>query len=251
MSIRDYFEPTYFAHGRVLYRYPGSDSARFSPRLAWRLIRTIHDRYPSGGVLWDPFCGSGLIPALAALFFPGLFRTIVASDSNPTAVACAARNLAIATSVDAMRQRRDALARRRRQNVKSDHRWGAVVDYIDAVLPLMVSPAVAPLTIHTFSASAFALQRAPIPIATQDTIHFVTDLPYGRQSRLVNGCLDDLASMVLGMGDRVSLTVVLPSADVSRFIVGCAAGRIWQTPCRGQRTIVFAESPMLASSATI
>ena len=67
------FHPELFAHGRLLYRYAGSDAHRFSPRLAYRLLRDLDTGAPgSPSVLWDPFCGAGTIPLEAANLLAGM-----------------------------------------------------------------------------------------------------------------------------------------------------------------------------------
>lgn len=106
-KVRDpFFRPEFFAHGRLLYRFPGSDACRFSPKLAYRLVRGISVGLPEHpSVLWDPFCGAGLTVSIARLFFPQSFHTIVASDIAPEAVRCCEKNLLLISNAQAARKR--------------------------------------------------------------------------------------------------------------------------------------------------
>jgi len=174
------FSPEFFAHGRVLYRYPASDAYRFSPKLAYNLVKHI----PTGGtdrpsVLWDPFCGTGLIVSIACLFFPQKFQTIVASDIAPEAVECAKKNLLLVSNVQSARKRLKLIRGLRGMNVGSCRRWGEVAEYLDALMPVIEQNERRAPALNTFTASAFAL-----PPGIEGDIHFVGDLPYGRSSRM-------------------------------------------------------------------
>src|SRR3954463_5096210 len=87
------FDHHLFAHGRLFYRYRGSEACRFSPSAAYRLLAHLARQADGPGTLWDPFCGTGFIVSVGACFFAHAFPTIVASDANLESVDCAARNL--------------------------------------------------------------------------------------------------------------------------------------------------------------
>jgi len=120
-EVRDpFFCPEFFAHGRLLYRFPGSDACRFSPTLAYRLVRDLAVSLPKQeSVLWDPFCGTGLIVSIACLFFPQAFHTIVASDIAPEAVECCKKNLLLVSNAEAARKRLKHMHGLQKMNVKS------------------------------------------------------------------------------------------------------------------------------------
>lgn len=172
------FDPQRFAHGRLLWRHPGSEGARFSPRLAWRMVEEAAGQAAPEAVLWDPFCGTGLIPALAALFFHEAFDTVRASDTSEQAVATCTRNLALVTDpVEAARRRQHVVGFSRR-NAKSARRWGEIVDYIDALAPLIARAGSATLRLDVQRARPEQLLEGSRPLC------IVGDAPYGRATHL-------------------------------------------------------------------
>ena len=231
----EFFSPQLFAHGRVLYRYPGSDACRFSQKLAYSLIEHIPTsaaERPS--VLWDPFCGTGMIVSIACLFFPGKFQTIVGSDIAPEAVECAAKNLSLVSSVESARKRLKFVRGLRGMHAKACRRWGEVAEYLESLMPLIEQTERFAPTLRTFTASAFAL-----PPGIEGDIHFVGDVPYGRTSHMgggrgVTGLLDCIAEAY----PNATMRFVMPrdaGEAVLRETRSVAAKAI---PCRNARLIV-------------
>lgn len=225
------FDPTLLSHGRLLWRFPGSDGARFSPRLAWSLL----DEATQGAAplaLWDPFCGTGLIPAVATLFFGERLAEVHASDLAERAAAVAWENLQLVSDPAVAARRMREVAGRRGQNPKSDRRWGEVERYIGALEPRIEAAQrrALPMTCRTAPADRLPDTNHPLCI--------VADAPYGVHStlhgsilaELVAGWLADasVARVALVMGDSLDET---PSASGFH----CA-----QRPIRGGRTVLTA-----------
>ncbi len=192
----DTFDPALFCHGRLFWRHDGSDSARFPPALAWRLVSRAAAGSDGRSVLWDPFCGTALIPCLGRLFFADDFAGIVASDIDPEAVACARRNLAMMQDRAAFGERRRAVEGFRGRNKKSEARWGAVSQYMDRIESLVDAAAHKSCPVTTWSVSA----GDQFPEA--DRVALITDLPYGNASALVgDGLVDIIESVRANPGD--------------------------------------------------
>jgi hypothetical protein len=225
-----------FAHGRVLYRFPGSDAARFSPRLAWRLLAELPTA-AAPSTLWDPCAGSGLIPALAACFFRHRFASVIGTDIDGEAAACTARNLALVTTAEAAARRLQEAHGRSRQNAKSAQRWGAVADYLDSLLPAITAPD--PPSVHAVVASAFALPTALAPAPAP--VHFVSDLPYERATATAGGTPSELIAALLGR-PPCTVTVVLPTSMAAALPPRVHGSVLAHARCRGGRTIVRAQA---------
>lgn len=172
------FQPTLFAHGRLLWRCDGSDATRFSPRSAWHMVQHACEAGAGEAALWDPFCGTGLIPAVARLFFHRQLQSIRASDLHEPAVRMAERNLGLVSDPQVAAARRREVAGRMGQNPKSAKRWGEVRDYLDQLEPLIVEAAASPLPCQATHAAAAEAGELPGPI------FIVGDAPYGKQSAL-------------------------------------------------------------------
>jgi hypothetical protein len=227
------FDPVLFAHGRVLYRFSGSDACRFSPKLAYGLLGGVRAEEPV--TLWDPFCGTGLIPCVARLFFPGRFSAVVASDVSAEAVVCAAKNLALVGEPEAARRRLEHVRGLARRNAKSAVRWGAVGDYIESLLPTIERQRTGAPATRTRVASAFDLPRG---VAT-GPVQFVADLPYGASSPVAGG--GTLAALVRALGHAY------PASRMT-FVTTheAAAGAPADSdisPCRGGRVVIRAAGP--------
>jgi 23S rRNA G2445 N2-methylase RlmL len=197
------FDPRRFAHGRLLWRHPGSDSARFSPKLAWRMVEAAASQAPPDAVLWDPYCGTGLLPALAALFFHDAFQAVRASDVSAQAVATCRRNLALVTDPDAAAVRRRHAAGLARRNAKSARRWGEIVDYIDTLAPRIARAASASLDLDVQRARPEQLLVGTRPLC------IVGDAPYGRSVQLEGPPLEDVIAQLLHTGRVRSLDVTM------------------------------------------
>jgi hypothetical protein len=231
------WRPELFAHGRLLYRFPGSDAHRFSPKLAYALVETIAARPDPQAVLWDPFCGAGLILSLARLFFADAFKTIIASDINNTAVECCAQNLGLVSDGYWAQKRLRHLRGLQKMNAKSHRRWGDVATYLEELLPTIRHQKPTPPQLRTFRASAFDL-----PDTIEGNLHFVGDLPYGKSSHLHGGSIGDLFT---------ALDTAYPAASMSFVMTREAAAELADTrwgaavvfsPCRNGRSLARLES---------
>jgi len=176
-----------FAHGRLFYRYYGSEACRFSPQAAFRLLSHLAADNARPTTLWDPFCGTGFILSVAGCFFPQAFPVLLGSDVQPEAVRCAARNLALFTDAAAFSARRRELEMCMRPSPKHRLRWGEVAAYFDR-LGAAVDFSTPSYRFATFIADAATARRPE-----QDLTIFA-DLPYGRSSTLV-GAVDYLACL--------------------------------------------------------
>ena len=235
-EVRDQlFRPEFFSHGRLLYRFPGSDACRFSPKLAYRLVRDISEGLPGqASVLWDPFCGTGLIVSIACLFFPRAFHSIVASDVAPEAVRCCQNNLLLVSNSQAARKRLKHMRGLQKMNAKSHSRWGEVAEYLEALMPtIQQNERLAP-AVNTFVASAFQL-----PLRIEGSVHFVGDLPYGRSSHMRgDGCIESLVDSIAASYPASTMTLIMPN-DVAEDVVGqTRTATVETTPYRGGRTVV-------------
>lgn len=231
----DLFDPVFFAHGRVLYRYPGSDACRFSPGKAYHMIDLVA-RVVRGEscVLWDPFCGTGLIPTVAAMFFSRAFTAIVASDVDVEAVQCAAKNLALTRRPEAAARRLRIIGGLRGRNRKSEMRWGAVQVYLDRLTPLIRQNAAEPVLVHTLTASAFAL-----PHIANTRVAFVGDIPYGRGCRLTgHGTAGDVIAGMLSAYPNATIRLVVTSDQAALAPNTVLAKAVERIPFKGGRVLL-------------
>lgn len=214
------FDHHRFAHGRLFYRFPGSEACRFSPQAAYRLLASLAREDPTPGTLWDPFCGTGFILAVAAFFFPHAFPRLLASDVHPTAVACAARNLALFADERAFAARLAEMAKLRRINAAHDARWADVGAYFET-LGRALDFARPAFTAEAFVADAATAARADRPLT------IIGDLPYGRASHLAGsasylGCLAPL----LARHPQARAVLVAPVASAEDFrLLSVRSGR--------------------------
>lgn len=202
------FDPEFFAHGRLLWRFDGSDAVRFSPRLAWGMIADAAECSGGTGRLWDPFAGAGLVPALARLFFPSEFASIAASDASPEAVETTAKNLALVSDTEAAKKRLAQVTGLRGQNPKSDRRWGEVAAYLSSLMPRIeaVSNKALPMRVECALAHEHVqLLTAPESTADASDLFVVGDAPYGKGSQLVGPPLE---AVVQGWIDEPSIAYV-------------------------------------------
>lgn len=187
------FDPEFFAHGRLFWRFENSDAVRFSPRLAWALVAEAAELSAGAGCLWDPFVGSGLIPALARVFFPDAFLGIAGSDASIAAVQASARNLALVSDVSVAAQRLSQVVGLRGQNPKSYRRWGEVERYLMQLLPRIER--VAETAVATRVECGLAHEQLATIAAERESLplYIVGDAPYGRGSDLAGPPLSSLA----------------------------------------------------------
>lgn len=180
------FDAALFAHGRLLWRHAGSEAARFSPRLALAMVEQAACIVPRGTMLWDPFCGTGLVPAVAIVYARPPFDAVLASDLDPTCAATAARNLALVSEPETARIRLRELRGRMGRNTKSLRRWGEVARYLEALLP----------TIAAIEASGHQARACCAPadpgLLDGRPASVLGDAPYGRATQLEG----DLAEIV-------------------------------------------------------
>jgi hypothetical protein len=200
------FDPTLFAHGRLLWRHAGSDGARFSPALAWALVERAVRANP-GATLWDPFCGIGLIPCLARLFFWDRLGGVLASDLSEAAVATTQRNLAVVSSMEGAQDRLRTVRGRRGQNPKSERRWGEVEACLQALLPRIASAAAADVPTRARVAAAH------VPAPGSGPLIIVADAPYGTTTTLAGPPLVEVLGAWLDDERIVRIDLVVP-ADI-------------------------------------
>ena len=232
------FSPEFFAHGRLLYRFTGSDACRFSPKLAYDLVRGIAaGATAEPPVLWDPFCGSGLIAGLACLFFAEAFRAIVVSDIADEAVRCAGRNLEMVSNVRAAKKRLGQMRGLQKRNAKSLRRWGDVAQCLEGLLPLIEANQKLARPIHAFAASAFDL-----PTGIDGEVHFVGDLPYGRSSAVRGGYgVDVLVDRLTTVYPDAKMTLVMTRDDAQRVLSGARGATVETSPCANGRVVLRAQ----------
>ena len=214
------FDPEFFAHGRLLWRFDGSDAVRFSPRLAWGMLSDAAKCSGGAGWLWDPFAGAGLVPALARLFFPSEFAGIAASDASLEAVETAAKNLALVSDTVAAEKRLAQVTGLRGQNPKSDRRWGNVAAYLSSLMPRIeaVSNKALPTRVDCALAHEHvALLIAPESTADANDLFIVGDAPYGKGSQLIG---PPLGAVLQGWIDepRIAYVDVVCTQDQARSL---------------------------------
>jgi hypothetical protein len=234
-AVDRHFSPRLFAHGRVLYRFAGSDACRFSPKLAFGLVKGIAvsatDRPP---VLWDPFSGSGLIPSIACLFFSRAFRAVVASDVAADAVECSSRNLRLVTDVRAAAQRLRQMRGLQKRNAKSLPRWGETAEYLESLMPLIEANQRLHPAVYTFRASAFEL-----PSGVNGDVHFVGDLPYGKCSSMEDDHgVDALPDALTAAYPGSSMTLIMAPDDARRILARGSRTPVEVAPCRTGRVVL-------------
>ena len=216
-----------FCHGRLLYRFPGSDACRFSPRAAWNILENVEIEEGVENFLWDPFCGSGIIPSVAVFFFSSKFQRIVASDINPEAVDCVSKNFELLTNIEVAEKRLKQMRGLMKRNVKSQKRWAEVVAFLEGLLPVIERGKFS--NTEAFCSSAFDLSSH-----CSSKIHFVSDLPYGKTSHLLGGKgLQDLLTCLQERFPNSTSTFVMPEGAVSEQLNYCEI-----IPYHGGRVIV-------------
>ncbi len=223
------FDPECFCHGRALWRFPGSDGARFSPRLAWSMVAdaVLAAEGPMG--IWDPFCGTAVIGSLARLFFAEQFMHIVASDINPDAVACASQNLDLVSSVDGLVRRRTVVQGHRKRNPKSERRWGAIESYLTSLEPLVERA-------RAEAVQVSCVQGAPTDVVLPEGCSWVAvaDTPYGRSSAIEGeGGIDAIILSMVADRPSLGLDLVMPMAVAESLAPRIEAASI--RPVKGGR----------------
>ncbi len=170
------FDHLRFAHGRIFRRYHGSEACRFSPEGAFILLARLARELEGTYTLWDPFCGTGLIPGIAAAFFAHRFPRLLVSDVLPEAAPCALGNLLMFRDDAALRRRLGEIELLSRPSPAHRLRWGEV----GAVLArLAAEPRARP---EQITARMVAAQEAPR--LRDERLVLIGDLPYGRASPL-------------------------------------------------------------------
>ncbi|MFK7927823.1 MAG: hypothetical protein AB8H79_06525 [Myxococcota bacterium] len=226
------FDPALFAHGRALWRGPGTDAARFSPRMARSLVHRVCEASP-GATLWDPFCGTGLIPSVARLFYGRSLQAVWASDLDAAVVQIAHKNLGLCHDPEIARLRLRAVRGLSGQNAKSARRWGQVERYLHRLLPRIEQAAKEPVDTQTWVGDAADLPDGDGPI------YIVTDAPYDRSSALRGPPLDAIVHAWLHDG-RVRgismVTATLPTVDP-------ADAQVERVAVRGDRWLWSARRP--------
>ena len=209
-----------FAHGRLFYRYFGSEACRFSPQAAYRLLSHLAAENARPTTLWDPFCGTGFILSVAGYFFPQSFPVLLGSDVQHEAVQCTARNLALFTDRAAFTARRRELEMNMRPSPGHRLRWRGVTDYFDR-LGAQLDFSTPSYRFATFVADAATARRPE-----QDLTIFA-DLPYGRSSTLVGAAdyLSCLQPLLKAHPQSRALFIAPASESVAFCELGLQTGR--------------------------
>jgi hypothetical protein len=230
---REALDPGIFAHGRLFRRYPGSDAHRFSSRLALGILQHVRTD-PDGGphVLWDLFCGTGLIPCVALFAYPDKFDTVIASDIDPEAVRCARFNMGILSEPETFERRLREVHGRRGANPKEDRRWGEVEHYMERIRPVVDAQRERLPAVRAFRAGALDLPRD-----VSGRVHFVADLPYGNTSSLRGGGLQQVMPAVRRAYPESTVSFVVDGESVGDLLRRCPAG-LRCRPLKGGRVIV-------------
>ena len=209
-----------FAHGRLFYRYYGSEACRFSPQAAYRLLSHLATDNARPTTLWDPFCGTGFILSVAGFFFPQAFPVLLGSDVKPEAVHCTQRNLSLFSDRAAFTARRAELEMCMRPSPKHRLRWGGVVDYFDQL------GAALDFTRPGYRFSSFVADAASARRPEIDLTIF-GDLPYGRSSQLV-GAVDYVRCLqpLLQAHPLARVLLIAPASASAAFQqLGLVSGR--------------------------
>jgi len=216
--------PGIFAHGRLLRRFRGSDASRFSSRSALNILRHMDTGAESGPhILWDPFCGTGLIPCVALFACARKFDAVIASDINPEAVHCAEANMRLFYDVRAFDERLREVRVRQNANRKERRRWGEVAKYMEEIRPVVESRRGRLPLVHAFACSALAL-----PWGVRGRVHFVADLPYGNMCILQGGVLQEVIAAILRVYPEAGIAFVLPREAMEDLHVDGVRGLRWR-----------------------
>ena len=162
-------------------------------------------------ILWDPFCGVGMIPCVALAAFPGKFNHVVGSDINPDACMCAQKNMRIVTDVSAFETRRREIHRRRGMNRGMNRRWAVVERYMERIQPILLGSTGQPAPV-SIRCDAFSL-----PAAVTGNLHFVSDLPQNKTSHLHGGHLGELLPSLRAAYPLASITFVATNDSVGEL----------------------------------
>ena len=202
-------DPDLFSHGRLLRRYKGSDTYRFSAKSALNILKNI-DTESTGKpqILWDPFCGTGMIPCVGLFAYATKFDRVIASDINREAVFCARNNMRLFCDAHEFDKRLHEVRMQQNGNPGRIKGWGEVARYMEDIRSALPAQRLAPPAIHAFACSAFALPGVP-----PGQIHFVADLPYGNRSRLQGGTLPNVLSTILQNYPDATATFIMPKKD--------------------------------------
>ncbi len=183
------FDYQCFSHGRIFRRYHGSEACRFSPDGAFILLARLCRDLTGPFTLWDPFCGTGLIPGIAAGFFAHRVPSLVVSDILPEAAPCALGNLLMFRDDAAMQRRMHEIEVLGRPSLKHRERWSAVGE-------VLARPAISPRA-RPASIIARVVAAQDAPRVRDERLLLIGDLPYGRASPLhgateYGACLEPL-----------------------------------------------------------
>jgi hypothetical protein len=230
-----HIDPKAFSHGRLFRRYPRSDAARFSPKVAVNLFRHIQQKPElTPQVMWDPFCGTGLIACVALFAFPQLFDRIVVSDLDRIAVKCAKANTEILRYARSYDKRHREVQAKRGANEGMYRRWGDVAEYMARIRGVVLAQQGLLPGVQAVAGSAFSL-----PVRVEGQVHFVGDLPYGRKSRLEGGTIRDVLIALRESHRDSTVTLVAPKEAAEVVAAEGFPGAV-SRPLKGGRVILRA-----------
>lgn len=95
--------------GKTLYQAPGNGTPRFSARAAYLMLYELCAAVPGRLLLYDPFCGNGVLLVTAFLLYAERLSGVYGADLDPAAVETARRNLAWLRDAEALEERLEAV----------------------------------------------------------------------------------------------------------------------------------------------
>ncbi|NKB72378.1 MAG: hypothetical protein GKR89_35325 [Candidatus Latescibacteria bacterium] len=95
----------YIEVGKTLYHAPSIGTARFSSRLAHRMLNELFAAEKGITTVYDPFCGNGVLLHTAYLLFNEQLDKIIGSDLSPLAMDSSWRNMQWLNDAKALEER--------------------------------------------------------------------------------------------------------------------------------------------------
>ena len=162
-----------------------------------------------------------MIPCVALAALPRKYDIVLASDINLSACLCTQGNMRIVTAPEAFQARHDEIHRRRRINQGMNRRWAVVERYMEQIQPMLqMSPSRAKTGV--IRSDAFSLPTAG------GEVHFVSDLPHEKVSRLHGGPLSQLIPSLRSKNPDATIVFVTTNEAVDELLSSCSTAE-----CRG------------------